>query len=390
MASMSKESIDVAKLADGQPSHTHHQQQSPFFSLLPPEIRQQIYTSLLLTAGQTQHIFKSDIGHAAPISHTACHIDPDGEDDRERRYHACYDSDEAPDSTFAYEQTVYNQKVWRGRQYTDWCGHYICEERYGNDGGSAFLGPMLACKRMSEEFAPLVYGGVTFSFVNVPALKRFVEGTAERHMGLIRSVHLIWCASMETQSVDQEEEYDAETEDPMGSNQQVDSLQTWTDIWTRLSLRAPRLNNVRIWIYGRFPRFPMPAAEYFDVLDRFALGTLNPNPLLQPAKPREMMQSFTIQTVWTREFTGFVADGTELREDDGKTVPDWLRGRTFTVTRVPAVEYEPREWMAMWARPGGLDTAGQDLGAVLKGKGWGLRGRGVKVEEGGQEGFARR
>lgn len=360
------------------------QSRAPFFGRLPPEIRHQIYEAVLHSAGLTQHIYKSDVGHSAAVTHTRCYIDPDDEDVREQRYYETFSEEEA-DTSFGNDQNIYIQRVWRGRQYTDWCKHWRCEETSEPQQSSSFLGPMLTCKRMHDEFVIPMYSNLTFSFINTPALSRFLATTSSRHLSLIRSIHLIWCASLETHSLDepsQAEDYDEnEDKDAVNHHEGVDNIQTWKTVWSQLALSSPRLSHVRIWIYGRFARFPMPAKEYFQVLDDFANGN-------RAEQAPRVMDRFTVQTVWTREFDGLVVDGQEVHEDDGEIVPDWLRGRSFEVSRVPAVEYEPETWMAMWARPQARDTGGQGLGVIRRGKGWGIRGKALGGE-GGRSAFVR-
>jgi hypothetical protein len=280
---------------------------------LPPEIRHQIYKAILDSAGLTQHIYKSDVGHGAAITHTRCCVDPDDEDVREKRYYATFT--EEAETVSGEDQYIYDQKVWRGRQYTDWCNHWQCEETSETHHFSTFLGPLLACKRMHDEFVSLVYSSLTFSFINTPALSRFLNTTSSRYLSLIRSIHMIWCAPLETRTLDDDDA--EESEDALDQFRGADSLTTWTTIWSHLASASPRLSHVRIWIYGRFPRFPMPATEYFQVLDDFANGT-------SAEQAPRVMDRFTVQIVWTREFDGVTVDGQEVSEDDGEIVPDWL------------------------------------------------------------------
>lgn len=344
---------------------------SPFFGRLPPEIRHQIYEALLHSAGSTQHIYKSDVGDSAAITQTPCLIDPDDDDVRELRYVETFS--EISETACRGDPNNYDQKVWRGRQSTDWCNHWQCEEGGSEDPEAphfgAFLGPLLTCKRMHDEFADVVYSGVTFSFINTPALDRFLATTSPRCLALVRAVHLIWCASTD----------DEEATPQLTPDGATDTVGGWKSLWSRLALHAPRLNHVRIWIYGRYPRFSMPEAVYFQALDDFADGTFYA--AAADRVPR-VMDKFTVQTVWTRNFEGFVAFGVEIPEDDGETVPDWLRGRRFEMSRVPAVEYEPHLWMLMYARSEATDTAGRGQGAVPRGRGWGIRGKALRGEDG--------
>lgn len=339
------------------------QSRSPFFERLPPEIRHQIYDAVLDSAGLTQHIYKSDVGHSAAVAHTRCCIDPDDKDMRERLV-------EAAVSALSNGQSIHDDTLWRARQYTDWCNHWQCEESLeAQPPYSPFLAPLLTCKRMHHEFIPLMYSRLTFSFVNTPALSRFLATTSSSCLALIRSVHLIWCASLGTASPDQASSDTDDDDDGPPDNRNgrdLDSLEMWRSIWSQLASATPRLTHVRIWIYGRFARFPMPADSYFDVLDEFASNSTGGAELAAP----RVMDRFTVQVVWTREFDGFTADGRRMHEDDGETVPDWLRGRTFEVSRVPFAQYEPEAWMGMWAPP---EANGPWLMPIRRGKGWGTR-----------------
>ncbi|OIW32616.1 hypothetical protein CONLIGDRAFT_699438 [Coniochaeta ligniaria NRRL 30616] len=376
-----------SSLIHSQEAPAHHPSQdneysqptSPFFGRLPPEIRHQIYDAILHSAGRTQHIYKSDTGPGAAVTHTRCRIDPDDEDLREQRYFETFDEDAVVG--LSNEDLIYDQKLWRGRQYTDWCNHWQCEETLDTEQFSAFLGPLLVCKRMRDEFLPVVYSSLTFSFINTPALSRFLATTSSRYLALIRSVHLIWCAPPETRTLDnspEDDDDDDDTADP------ATTFQAWKSLWSHLSSACPRVSHVRVWIYGRFARFPMPAGEYFEVLDDFADNSPGVG-----QEPRRVMDRFTVQTVWTREFDGFAADGQEVHEDDGEVVPDWLRGRRFEVERTAAVEYEPEVWMVMWARPSlAGDTGGRGMGARREGRGWGVRAVVVRGED-GREGVFR-
>jgi len=359
----------------------YRQSSSPFFSRLPPEIRHQIYEALLHSAGLTQHIYKTDVGQTAAITHTRCLIDPDDPDLREQGYFETF-SDEAVNA-FGKEQNLYNQRLWRGRQYTDWCNHWQCEEgdcATSEDPEkqhfSAFLSPLLTCRRMHSEFVGLLYSSITFSFIYTPALRRFVATTEPRHLALVRSLHLIWCAS--TEDADGLQETLSDEGDALNSCDAIDNPRNWTALWSDLARRAPRLDQVRLWIYGRFPRFPMPPLEYFQALDDFADGNFT----AAGAEPvPRVMNEFTVRAVWTREFDTVTVDGQEV-QDDGEIVPDCLRGRRFEVSRVPAVDFEPEVWMAMWSRAHLEDTGGQGLGAILKGKGWGIRRKLLMGEDG--------
>jgi hypothetical protein len=334
------------------PVNAYAQLDSPFFRRLPPEIRQKIYEDILHSSGLTQHIYKSAIGDNAPISHTPCLTDPDAPDDREIRYFDTFEGAAADD-----DETIRAiRSRWRARQHTDWCNHWACEEAPAEPSG--FLTPLLACRRMHDEFIPVLYSRLTFSFVNTPSLSRFVATAAAASLALVRSVHLVWYAPENANETDEQ-----------GSRR----VSAWTAMWTRLSLACPRLTTLRLWVYGFLPRFPMPCPEYFAALDHLAgSGVSGAGSGPEQGRPR-VMEQFTVQLVWTREFDSVVVDGVVVNPDDGEVVPDWLRGRPFRVTRVPALEKDPQAWSEMWARRHADDLDGEIMGARARTRGWGTR-----------------
>lgn len=325
------------------------QSASPFFRQLPPEIRIKIYKHLLDDAGSIQHIYKSGIGDDAPIAHTRCITDPDAEDIRELAYLSTFDVH----SDSIHEEG--DRTAWRERQYTDWCNHWKCEEAPPESVGSfsSFLGPMLTCKRMHNEFTSLVYSHMTFSFINTPALDRFLRTTVSNDSARsVRSIHLIWCASAQAYSFSNAPYIEPGEED-------YEYLRSWERLWPEVGMWWRDLDHVRIWIYGRDSGYPMPSPEFFRAIE-VALSS-------------HRMKVFTIQAVHTREFGAITVAGQEMNEDDGAAVPDFLRDRAFEISRSARPLYSPDTWMAAFATV--EDGELKRLGHLIDQKGWGMRTR---------------
>jgi hypothetical protein len=123
---------------------------SPFFSLLPAEIRNLIYAEFWRLSSSRQHITLGP--YDPPVvpewSHLPCITDPGAEDVRMARY--------------AAENDSAAQTVWGARLRSEWCLHWACEEtardprhlaagRAGSIRSSTrtgFLDLLRTCKRM--------------------------------------------------------------------------------------------------------------------------------------------------------------------------------------------------------------------------------------------------
>ncbi|KXH54123.1 hypothetical protein CSAL01_09222 [Colletotrichum salicis] len=274
------------------PTAPHSQPQSTFFSALPLEIRQNIYSHLWQAAGPIQHVYKSSASPLAPLSHCRCIADLDAEDIRETELSRVLNTPPADPSTLqegvgpgsAEEKETIN--TWRFRIVSSWCNHWTCEEeppilreleqlplqddeeksKNGSKGKqrqilvkefSPFLAILLTCKRMHQEAVDSIYNDTTFSFINTDALARFLGTTSTTSLSRIKKVHFTWRAPIETYMDPEEDEVIAERT-------------KWNDTWTSAAAeKLPRLQELRIWAYPYYARYPTPFEEWFEPLHQF-------------------------------------------------------------------------------------------------------------------------
>ncbi|KAK1990010.1 hypothetical protein LX36DRAFT_445006 [Colletotrichum falcatum] len=273
------------------------QLQSSFFYALPLEIRQSIYSHIWLTAGPTQHVYKSSASAFAPLTHCRCIADLDAEDIRETELSRVLNTPPADPTTLvggvgagsADERDAIME--WRFRLVSTWCNHWQCEEEPpvlrtiddmppSEEGAeeaeeaqtspksrrnrrrvlvkefSPFLAILLTCKRMYGEAVDSLYGSTTFSFIGTDALSRFAKTTAPESLARIGKLHLAWRAPIETYM-----DLDAE--------EAVAERTRWNELWTEVAVAIPRLEELRIWAYPSYPRYPMPHEEWFQPLHQF-------------------------------------------------------------------------------------------------------------------------
>ncbi|KAK4240526.1 hypothetical protein C8A03DRAFT_31344 [Achaetomium macrosporum] len=166
---------------------------SPFFSLLPAEIRNLIYVEFWHLSSSRQHIIFGP--YDPPVvpewSHLPCITDPCAEDIRMAKYAAENDSGA--------------RTVWGARLKSEWCLHWACEEegkdrhvaaagRAGSIRSSTrtgFLDVLRTCKRMYIECLPSLYSNTTFVFTNTNTAAEFLalySEDTERHP--LRSLEL--------------------------------------------------------------------------------------------------------------------------------------------------------------------------------------------------------
>ncbi|KAK4444882.1 hypothetical protein QBC34DRAFT_169734 [Podospora aff. communis PSN243] len=129
---------------------------SPFFSLLPAEIRQLIYAELWRSDDSglsRQHItWKNNSWTRVP-----CITDPLAED---VRYANFMNADPGSDE----------RSTWLHRLMTEWTIHWECEEAYLNRIAapkSSYPGALLSCKRMYLECMPSICNHATVIFTNL-------------------------------------------------------------------------------------------------------------------------------------------------------------------------------------------------------------------------------
>ncbi|GKT39852.1 uncharacterized protein ColSpa_00033 [Colletotrichum spaethianum] len=274
-------------------SMPNSQLQSSFFSTLPLEIRQSIYGYLWLSAGSTQHVYKSSASALAPLSHCQCIADLDAEDNREIELSRVLNAPPADPTTFeggvGPGSTDERDAIieWRYRIVSTWCHHWQCEEEppvlrpvddSSSDEGSEekqtsltsqknqhrllvqefspFLAIPLTCKRMHDEAIDSIYDTTTFSFIGTDALSRFMKTTASEYLVRINKVHLTWRAPIETYMALDVEEAVAERI-------------KWNELWAEVALKMPRLKELQIWTYPYYARYPMPHEEWLKPLHQF-------------------------------------------------------------------------------------------------------------------------
>ncbi|KAK4126516.1 hypothetical protein N657DRAFT_310774 [Parathielavia appendiculata] len=115
---------------------------SPFFTLLPAEIRNLIYREFWRLCSTRQHIVQQHTvlgqqsdGWVRQWSHVACITDPRAQDTRFDRFLAC-------DSASA-ERTL-----WGIRLKSEWCLHWQCEDQSMN---MSFMAIILGSRPIAEE-----------------------------------------------------------------------------------------------------------------------------------------------------------------------------------------------------------------------------------------------
>ncbi|TEA10230.1 hypothetical protein C8034_v010353 [Colletotrichum sidae] len=308
------------------------QHQSPFFSILPTEVRQDIYRHLWAAAGTVQHVYKT--GPLAPLSHCACLTDPNAEDVREMELTHIMEGLPADEAGIMMQRDEVDD--WRLRTASGWCNHWACEEEppvmrpaseaIGDKGGddslrqnqyessrqkkpvmvgeySAFLGVLLGCKRMHQEAVDGVYDNTTFSFIGTPALSRFLATTSAVSLARIKAVHVVEKAAIETyMSLDGEDAAEA-----------VEALLQWNDLWTTAATKLSRLQTLRICMYPQYPRYPMPLEDWFRPLHLF-----------------RHVPEYTVSLRWFMDPTNSAAG-----------VPDFLDEAPFASEWIPPLDENP-------------------------------------------------
>lgn len=134
---------------------THPQSQSPFFSLLPPEIRQEIYRHVL---GLSNIHIKQSV---RSLEHLRC------------KCSSC------PGYAYYYDYG------------TSWKRTWACDEsKYDYDSDRLPVGILTSCRRVYAEAMAALYGSNTFGFQDEAVMRRFVASLPEHRRGLVSSVQL--------------------------------------------------------------------------------------------------------------------------------------------------------------------------------------------------------
>ncbi|KAK4201049.1 hypothetical protein QBC40DRAFT_172567 [Triangularia verruculosa] len=142
---------------------------SPFFSMLPPEIRDMIYQDVWSTIGSKQHIYKDN----ERWSHVPCIADYSTGDNRFEKF-----TQSARGSEEEYH--------WVKRLKSEWCYHWCCEqstpswqriqdernmlwkdENVKQASPSGLMSLLLVCKRMYHEALPSLCANTTFIFTDL-------------------------------------------------------------------------------------------------------------------------------------------------------------------------------------------------------------------------------
>ncbi|KAK4099707.1 hypothetical protein N658DRAFT_487500 [Parathielavia hyrcaniae] len=150
---------------------------SPFFTVLPAEIRNLIYGEFWKLCSTRQHIVLKQEGDpelgqsVRKWSHVPCITDPEAEDTRFTRFLACDAA--SPERT-----------LWGIRLKSEWCLHWQCGEQMrqapvipddvvDQDASSSqpsletgHLNLLTVCKRMYLESLPTLYASTTFIFTD--------------------------------------------------------------------------------------------------------------------------------------------------------------------------------------------------------------------------------
>jgi hypothetical protein len=192
-------------------------------------------------------------------------------------------------------------------------------------------------------------------------LNRFLDLTPRRSLEAIRSIHLLWRGKgAKVLAPGPVHPLDPSVHSDVPS---WPRMRAWSNVWSQVLRRCERLSNVRIWYYGRLPRFSMPEHELA------ALGRLF------SARPGVHVSA---HLVWTWETGVMRMNGAEV-VDDGSLIPDELRDLGFPVTRTPPIavggtgEHED-VWTSCWRRPENVHLL-KILGRrdVDVHRGWGVR-----------------
>ncbi|GAB1319425.1 hypothetical protein MFIFM68171_09635 [Madurella fahalii] len=185
---------------------------SPFFTLLPAEVRNLIYLEFWKLSSSRQHVhadevelpqaFQPGVDPEPPRlrwSHTRCITNPRARDVRFEEF--CRANPGSPE-----------ESKWTARLKSEWCLHWECEEQrqrgeldihgaskklrdlwFGNSnaGRGMFLDVLRTCKRMYLECLPSIYSNTTFVFTDMREVKEFLlafGGDDERYP--LRSLEL--------------------------------------------------------------------------------------------------------------------------------------------------------------------------------------------------------
>ncbi|KAK4159839.1 hypothetical protein QBC43DRAFT_221082 [Cladorrhinum sp. PSN259] len=237
------------------------QSKSPFFTVLPREIRDLIYLELWNSSSRRQHITTQKI----TWHHVPCRTDPAAEDVRF-------------DSFRQSRSGSLEEAVWLIRLRSEWCLHWACEEStpqwmttpraaletWGTASPAGFMSSLLVCKQMYLECLPSLYANTTFVFTDLVEAGRFLSiygNKRDEHSGRelypIRSLELcIRTTQLMTELYYPAAELGANDDGPPASfgdnvhpGVSMDN-NPWQVVCDRL-VELPNLQSLRIWFDTR-------------------------------------------------------------------------------------------------------------------------------------------
>ena len=116
---------------------------SSFFGMLPPEIREMIYSEFWTVSGLRQHVFTSDGG----LTHCPCLLTAGKDDDKSDEFEEVWQNRRR-----SRTGSIVVDEKWASRFSSSWNDHWICEEEMLSDTTrnprTLFLPALLTCKRM--------------------------------------------------------------------------------------------------------------------------------------------------------------------------------------------------------------------------------------------------
>ncbi|KAK4174884.1 hypothetical protein QBC36DRAFT_332702 [Triangularia setosa] len=240
------------------------QDDSPFFSLLPPEIREMIYQDIWSTSGSRQHIYKEE-----KWSHVPCIADCSAGDTRFEKF-----TQSAGGSEEEYH--------WMKRLKSEWCFHWSCEqstakwheaqnpnelwkeENAQQAGPSGFMSLLLVCKRMYSEALPSLFASTTFIFTDLSEAHEWLSlygGIPERLP--IRSLEIcILTTHLMTELYFPTSEEGEEGPNPTFGHSRTNNISEdshpgismhsnpWQRVCDQLAL-LPNLQNLHVWFHTK-------------------------------------------------------------------------------------------------------------------------------------------
>ncbi|KAB5545873.1 hypothetical protein GE09DRAFT_221828 [Coniochaeta sp. 2T2.1] len=163
------------------------QTSSPFFSILPAEIRHMIYIESWRhdrvhpedspgdrRSSLKQHIVKRKNSHA--FAHTPCVVS-------DQTAH-----DVRSDRLAAFPPPSPHREIWTNRVENEWAVHWPCEEMSSLhdpvEKSDVFMSTLLTCKLMYHDSHPLLYSTLTFVLTDIITATAFLSSPSPRPRSL--------------------------------------------------------------------------------------------------------------------------------------------------------------------------------------------------------------